>query len=102
MVKWVDDFFVIRLPNQSWNQTDFMDYTSKFGVPWSMRKLRPLNVIQRYIGFDWDLPNARLDAGFFSFQNCFQAMILIPHHSYSVSAQSYIFFVSYCTEMKAK
>ena len=57
MVKWVDDFFVIRLPNQSWNETDFMDYTSKFGVPWSMRKLRPLNVIQRYIGFDWDLPN---------------------------------------------
>ena len=55
MVKWVDDFFVIRLPHQSWSEADFMDFTAKFGVPWSIKKLRPLNHLQRYIGFDWDL-----------------------------------------------
>ena len=55
MVKWVDDFLVILLPNQSWSESDFMSYTAKFGVPWSERKLRPLRQVQRYIGFDWDL-----------------------------------------------
>jgi hypothetical protein len=55
MVKWVDDFFVILLPHQSWTEADFMDYTARFGVPWSSKKLRTLSVVQRYIGFDWDL-----------------------------------------------
>ena len=56
MVKWVDDFFVILLPHQSWDEVEFMNFTAKFGVPWSSKKLRPLNVVQRYIGFDWNLP----------------------------------------------
>jgi len=55
MVKWVDDFFAILLPHQSWNETDFMEFTGRFGVPWSAKKLRPLDVVQRYIGFSWDL-----------------------------------------------
>ena len=55
MVKWVDDFFPIRLPYQSWTESDFMMFTSRFGVPWSLKKLRPLRAVQRYIGFDWDL-----------------------------------------------
>jgi hypothetical protein len=53
--KWVDDFFVIRLPGQSWSEQDFMDVTTKLGVPWSASKLRLLAEIQRYIGLDWNL-----------------------------------------------
>ena len=55
MVKWVDDFFVIRLPHQSWTEVEFMAFSAEFGVPWSLKKLRPLNHVQRYIVFDWDL-----------------------------------------------
>ena len=55
MVKWVDDFFAILLPHQSWNEADFMQFTGRFGVPWSTKKPCPLNVIQRYIGFNWNL-----------------------------------------------
>jgi len=44
LVKWVDDFFV-----------EFMDLTASIGIPWSIKKLRPLSSIQRYIGFDWHL-----------------------------------------------
>ena len=55
LVKWVDDFFAVRLPHQSWTETDFTSHTAMFGVPWSLKKLRALNVIQWYIGFDWDL-----------------------------------------------
>jgi hypothetical protein len=55
ILKWVDDFFVIRRPNDSWTEQDFMDITGYFGVPWSMKKMRPLATTQHYIGFDWDL-----------------------------------------------
>jgi len=55
LVKWVDDFFVIRLPHDSWTEKEFMDLTASIGVPWSIEKLRPLSSIQRYIGFDWHL-----------------------------------------------
>ena len=57
LTKWVDDFFAIRFPYQSWTETDFMDFTAVFGVPWSVEKLRPFNSIQRSIGFDWNLDN---------------------------------------------
>lgn len=57
MVKLVDDFSDISPPHQSWNETDFMNYTGRFGVPQSTKKLRPLNAIQRCIGSDWDLDN---------------------------------------------
>lgn len=53
--KWVDDFFVIRLPHHTWSESDFMEFTTQLGVPWSTEKLRPFATIQRYIGFDWDL-----------------------------------------------
>jgi hypothetical protein len=55
ILKWVDDFFVIRLPNQSWTEREFMDLTGYFGIPWSSKKMRPLASTQRYIGFDWNL-----------------------------------------------
>ena len=58
LLKWVDDFFVIRLPDQNWTEEEFMNLTGAFGVPWSPKKTRPLASVQRYIGFDWDL-NAR-------------------------------------------
>ena len=48
ILKWVDDFFIIRLP-------EFMDLTGYCGVPWSIKKMRPLAPIQCYIGFDWNL-----------------------------------------------
>lgn len=32
-----------------------MDLTGFCGVPWSMKKMRPLASIQQYIGFDWNL-----------------------------------------------
>ena len=57
LVKWVDDFFAIRLPYQYWTETEFMSHTAAFGVPWSLKKLRLLKTVQRYIGFDWDLSN---------------------------------------------
>ncbi|KAH7904837.1 hypothetical protein BJ138DRAFT_1119033 [Hygrophoropsis aurantiaca] len=57
ILKWVDDFFVVRLPHQSWTEADFIDLTGCCGVPWSLEKLRPLAPIQRYIGFDWNLTN---------------------------------------------
>jgi hypothetical protein len=55
ILKWVDDFFVIRLPNQTWTEQEFMDLTGHCGVPWSIKKMRPLASVQRYIGFDWNL-----------------------------------------------
>lgn len=55
LLKWVDDFFVIRLPHHTWTEEDFIGLTSSIGVPWSLEKLRPLSVVQRYIGFDWNL-----------------------------------------------
>ncbi|OJA18928.1 hypothetical protein AZE42_12981, partial [Rhizopogon vesiculosus] len=32
-----------------------MALTAYCGVPWSLEKLRPFALIQRYIGFDWNL-----------------------------------------------
>jgi hypothetical protein len=55
VLKWVDDFLVIRLPGQTWSELDFINLTADVGVPWSLEKLRPLASVQRYIGFDWDL-----------------------------------------------
>jgi len=55
MVKWVDDFFVTRLPHQRSTEADFMELTGKYGVPWSIKKLRPFSIVQRYLGYDWDL-----------------------------------------------
>jgi len=60
LVKWVDDFFAIHLPGDRWSEKDFMDLTSALGVPWSIEKMRPFAVIQRYIGFDWDLEKKRV------------------------------------------
>jgi hypothetical protein len=54
--KWVNDFFVIRLPHQSWTEQEFMSLTSYCGVPWSLEKLRLFASVQCYISFDWDLP----------------------------------------------
>jgi hypothetical protein len=53
--KWVDDFLVIRLPHMTWTEEDFINLTGAFGVPWSWDKLRRFAILQRYIGFDWDL-----------------------------------------------
>jgi hypothetical protein len=50
LLKWVDNFFVICL--QSWSEQEFMDLTAAIGVPWSIKKMRPLSVTQRYIGFN--------------------------------------------------
>lgn len=55
MCKWVDDFFVVRLPSQTWTTDDFINLTAAVGVPWSLKKTKPLASRQRYIGFDWDL-----------------------------------------------
>jgi hypothetical protein len=55
LVKWVDDFFVVRLPHDSWTEKEFINLTASIGIPWSIEKLRPLSPIQRYIGFDWHL-----------------------------------------------
>ena len=55
LVKWVDDFFVICLPEHSWTEHDFLELTASIGVPWSIEKLRPLSTIQQYIGFNWHL-----------------------------------------------
>ena len=69
MVKWVDDFFVTRLPHQQSTETDFIELTGKYGMPWSAKKLRPFSTVQRYLGLDWDLhqrtvtmPRYKLDA----------------------------------------
>lgn len=69
MCKWVDDFFVVQLPHQTWKEDDFVRLTASLGVPWSMHKTKPLASRQRYIGFDWDLerksvalPEEKMDA----------------------------------------
>lgn len=53
--KWVDDFFVIRLPGQTWTEDDFTQATGKLGYPWAPEKTRPFAFQQRYLGFIWDL-----------------------------------------------
>lgn len=46
MQKWVDNFLAIHLPHKSWTEQDFMDLTGRFGVPWSVEKLRKFAVVQ--------------------------------------------------------
>jgi hypothetical protein len=53
--QWVDDFFVVRTPFQTWTEQDFISLTASFGVPWNLVKTRPFAVRQKYIGFVWDL-----------------------------------------------
>jgi hypothetical protein len=53
--KWVDNFFMIRFPHKSWMEQEFMELTGAIGVPWSLKKTRPLASTQRYIGFLWNL-----------------------------------------------
>jgi hypothetical protein len=55
MLKWVDDFFVIRLPGQVWTEEDFLAFGNTLGVPWSRQKLRRFATKQRYIRYIWDL-----------------------------------------------
>jgi len=55
IIKWVDDFFVIRFPHQRSTEADFLTLTGDLGVPWNLKKLRSFSIIQRYLGFDWDL-----------------------------------------------
>lgn len=40
MIKWVSDFFVIRLPGETWSEEDFIEFTVRLGVLWSWDKLR--------------------------------------------------------------
>src|SRR5262249_22458917 len=61
IIKWVDDFLVIRLPGQSWSEEDFIALTANLGVPWSLTKLRRFSTVQRYIGFDWNLDNKTVE-----------------------------------------
>ena len=51
----MEDFLAICLPGQSWSENEFIALTGSVGVPWSTEKTHPFSVIQRYIGFDWDL-----------------------------------------------
>lgn len=55
VLKWVDDFFVVRLPGESWSERDFIEITRVLGVPWALDKTKLFAIIQRFIGFDWDL-----------------------------------------------
>ncbi|KAF5382385.1 hypothetical protein D9757_009774 [Collybiopsis confluens] len=55
LLKWVDDFFAIRFPDQSWTEEEFVALTGAFGIPWSIKKTRCFSHIQQYIGFLWDL-----------------------------------------------
>ena len=57
IIKWVDDFLVIRLPGQTWSEEDLMNLTAYVGVPWSQEKMQRFASVQRYIGFNWDLKN---------------------------------------------
>jgi hypothetical protein len=55
ILKWVDDFLVIRLPSEYWTEQDFIGLTVCIGVPWSPEKTMKLVTVQRYIGFNWNL-----------------------------------------------
>ncbi|KAI1783430.1 hypothetical protein LXA43DRAFT_840224, partial [Ganoderma leucocontextum] len=55
VIKWVDDFFVIRLPHQTFSEAEFIAITAQLGVPWCLEKTRLFASAQRYIGFIWDL-----------------------------------------------
>ena len=47
IIKWVNNFFVIRCPGQVWTEQDFVDLTGYFGIPWSTKKMRLLATVQR-------------------------------------------------------
>ena len=53
--KWVDNFFAIRLPHQTWTEDDFTALTGAIRVPWSKKKTHHFAVTQQYIGFNWNL-----------------------------------------------
>lgn len=55
LLKWVDNFFAIRLPGEHWSEDDVVKVSASLGVPWAHEKMRPFASRQRYIGFDWDL-----------------------------------------------
>ncbi|KIJ56446.1 hypothetical protein M422DRAFT_150825 [Sphaerobolus stellatus SS14] len=55
LLKWVDNFLVIRLSHETWTEEEFMNITQQIGVPWSREKMRPLDTVQKYIGYWWDL-----------------------------------------------
>lgn len=52
LTKWVDDFFVVAFPSDTWSEDDFVALTGHLGVPWSAEKTRPLAVVQRFTGFN--------------------------------------------------
>lgn len=53
--KWVDDFLGIRLPHENWTESDFINISADFGVPWKHTKTRPFSSSQKYLGFIWNL-----------------------------------------------
>ncbi|TFY54468.1 hypothetical protein EVJ58_g8844 [Rhodofomes roseus] len=55
ILKWVDNFFVIRLPHEIWSEAEFTRLSAQFGVPWSLKKQHNFASCQCYLGFDWDL-----------------------------------------------
>ena len=52
--KWVNNFFVVHLPDHSWTKQDFVHLIVHIGVPWSPQKICSLASCQCYIGFNWD------------------------------------------------
>ena len=46
LLKWVDNFFIVCLPHQSWSEQDFIDLTGAIGMPWSTKKTRPFSLLQ--------------------------------------------------------
>ncbi|KZV66494.1 hypothetical protein PENSPDRAFT_688966 [Peniophora sp. CONT] len=53
--KWVDDFFAVRLPGETWTEEDFMKLTGQIGFLWSVEKLKCFAVRHWFTGFIWDL-----------------------------------------------
>lgn len=61
LIKWVDDFFLVRPPGSTYTEDDFIRLSAYWGVPWEPSKTRPFSFIQRYIGFDWDLQHRSVE-----------------------------------------
>lgn len=51
VLKWVDDFLVIRMRGQTWTEDDFIQLTAELGVLWAADKTRLLSAQQQYIRF---------------------------------------------------
>jgi hypothetical protein len=51
VLKWVDDFIAVRLPNHCWTENNFIDLTARIGVPWAQHKTRAFCASQKYLGF---------------------------------------------------